>query len=216
MLCGEYVNRVAAHSESAAAEIHVIALVLHAHQLRNGVALAQLVARAQGHDHFVIRLGLANTVDGRHRGHDDHVASLQNALGARQAHLLNMLVNCAVFFDEQIALRHIGFRLVIVVIADEIFHRIVRKKLTKLAVQLRRQCLVVCKHNRRAAQPGNHIGHGEGLARAGDAQEGLKHFAVIHTFDQLVNRLRLVTRRGIRLVQFKGRIRVADKNAGRC
>ena len=57
------VDGVAPHAEGAAAEVHVVALVLHAHQLRDGVALVQLVARAQGHDHLVVRLGLADTVD---------------------------------------------------------------------------------------------------------------------------------------------------------
>jgi hypothetical protein len=44
----EHVDGVAAHAEGAALKVHVVALVLHADQLRDGVALAQLVARA-GH-----------------------------------------------------------------------------------------------------------------------------------------------------------------------
>ena len=214
MLGGKDVNRVATHTESAARKIHVIALVLHAHQLHDHVALAQLVACTQRHHHLVVGLGLADTVDRRHRGDDDHIAPLQYAFGARQTHLLNVLINCRVFLDKQIALRHISLGLVVVVITDEILHRVVREKLAELAVKLRSQSFVGGKNNRRPAQSGNHIGHGEGLARTGHPQQGLKHLAVSHAFDQLRNRRRLVARRGIGLVQLKGRVRKTDIFAG--
>ena len=78
----EDVNRVPAHPESPARKINVIALVLHADQLGNHVALAGFVAHPQRHDHLVVRLRLANAVNGRHRGHDHHIAPFQNAFGA--------------------------------------------------------------------------------------------------------------------------------------
>ena len=83
MLGRKHINGVAPHAEIAARKVHVIALVLHAHQLRNRITLAQFVARAQRHDHAVVALGVANAVNGRHRGHDHHIAPLQQAFGAR-------------------------------------------------------------------------------------------------------------------------------------
>ncbi len=106
------------------------------------------------------------------------------------------------------------FRLVIVVIADEIFHRVVRKELAELAVQLRRQRLVGGEHDRGSPQPGDHVGHGEGLARAGHAQQGLEHFAILHALDELFNRRRLVTRWRVRLEQLERRARKGDEPAG--
>jgi predicted nucleic acid-binding OB-fold protein len=59
---------------------------------------------------------IADTVDRRHRRHDHHVAPLQQALGGRQPHLLDVLVDRRVLLDEQVALRHVGFGLVVVVV----------------------------------------------------------------------------------------------------
>ena len=115
-----------------------------------------------------------------------------------------MLVDGAVFFDEQVALRHIGFGLVVVVVADEILHRIFREKLAKLAIQLRRQRFVGCKDDGWPAQAGNDIGHGEGFARAGYAQQGLVNLAVFNAFDQLRNGRWLIARRRIGLKKLKG------------
>ena len=215
MLGGKHVNRVAAHAESAARKIHFTALVLHAHQLRNGLALALLAAHLQDHAHLQIIIGRANAVNGRNRGHNHYITPLQHAFGGRKAHLLDMVVNGTVFFNEQIALRHISFRLVVIVITHEIFHRVFREKLAEFTVELRRQRFVGRKHNGRPPQPRNHIGHGEGFARAGHAQQGLKHLAIAHAFHQLRNGRGLVARWRVGLPKLKGRIREGDEAAFR-
>ncbi|MPM30869.1 hypothetical protein SDC9_77420 [bioreactor metagenome] len=122
-----------------------------------------------------------------------------------------MLVDRAVFFDEQIALRHIGLGLVIVVIADEIFHRVFGEELAEFAVELRRQRLVGREHDGRPPQPSDHVGHGEGLARTRHAQQRLERLAIAHPLHQLGNRLGLVTGRKVRLEQLKRRIRKGNE-----
>ena len=214
VLGGKDVDGVAPHAEFAAREILVIALVLHAHQLGDGIALADFVARANRHHHSVVALGLTDTVDGRDSSHHDHVAPLQDAFGATQAHLLDVLVDGAVFFNEQIALRHIGFGLVIVVVTDEIFDRVLREKLAKFAVKLGGQGFVGRKDDGGTAHARNHIGHGEGFARSRYPQQGLEDFAIVDAFDQFVDRSGLVPCWRIRLEQLKRRTGVADKCAG--
>ena len=213
VLSRKHVDGVAAHAEFAARKLHVVALVLHAHQLGDHVALAKLVAHAQRHHHLVVALGLANAIDGRNSGDDDNVCALQQAFGTAQPHLLDVLIDGAVFFNEQIALRHVGLGLVVVVVADEILHRVFRKKLAELAVQLRRQRLVGRKHDGRAAHAGDHVGHREGFARAGHAQQGLEHLAIVQTLYQLCNGRGLVTRRWVGHEQFEGRTVKSDKFA---
>jgi hypothetical protein len=58
----------------------------------------------------------------------------------------------AVLLDEQVALRDVGLGLVVVVVADEVLDRVLRKELAELAVQLRGQRLVGREDDRRAAQ----------------------------------------------------------------
>ena len=82
MFCRKHIDGVASNAELAAAKVLVIALVLHANELRDHIALTCFVAGAQSHDHAVITLGLANAVNGRDRGHNDHVAALHQTLGA--------------------------------------------------------------------------------------------------------------------------------------
>ena len=64
MLGGKHIDGVAPHAKFAARKILIVALVLHAHQLGDGVALADFVASAHRHHHAVVALGLTNTVDG--------------------------------------------------------------------------------------------------------------------------------------------------------
>ena len=164
VFCRKHIDGIAAHSEFAAAKVLVISLILHANELRNDIALPYFVAGAQSHDHAVIALGLANAVNSRYGGHNDHVATFHQTLGARQSHLLDVLVDGGVFFNEQIALRHIGLGLVVVVIADEILNCVFGKELSKFRVKLSRQSFVRRKHNGGLAHLGNDVGHGEGFA----------------------------------------------------
>ena len=178
MLGGEDVDGVAAHAEGAAAEVDLVARVLHLDQARDDVALADPVLHAQGQNHLVVFVRIADTVDGRDGGDDDDVAPLHQRLGARQAHLLDMLVDRRVLFDEQVALRHVGFGLVVIVVADEVFDRILREKVAELAVQLRRQRLVGGEDDGGPAHARDDVGHGVGLARTGHAQQGLEGQAI--------------------------------------
>ncbi|MNV57335.1 hypothetical protein D3C71_1496640 [compost metagenome] len=213
MLGRKHINGVAPHAELAARKISLIALVLHAYQLCDYVALAQLVTGAQRHHHAVVTLGLANAVDGRHRGHDDHIRTLHEALGARKPHLLDVLVDGAVLLDEQVALRHIRLGLVVVVVAHEILHGVLGEELAELAVQLRGQGFVGREHDGRAPHAGDHIGHGEGLSRARHTQQRLEGFPIVQTFHQLVDGLGLVAGRWVRLEQFEGGVGEMDELA---
>ena len=139
------------------------------------------------------------------------VAPLEHALGRRQAHLLDVLVDRAVLLDEEIALRHVGLGLVVVVVADEVLDRVLREELAELAVELRRQRLVGREDDRRPADLGDHVGHREGLARAGDAEQRLEREAVADALDQALDRRRLVAGRRIGPKELERRARVRDE-----
>ncbi len=207
----EDIDGVAAHAEGAALEVGVVAGVLHRDQPRDHVALADAVAGPQSQNHLMVFVRVADTIDRRHRRHDNRVAPLQQALGRRQPHLLDMLVDRRVLFDEQIALRNVGFRLVIVVIADEILDRIARKEFAEFRVKLGGQRLVRGKDDGRPAHSGDHIGHREGLARASDAEQRLIGQAILDALDQLADGFRLIAGRRIGLIQLEWRAGEADE-----
>ena len=60
---GKHVDHVAAHAEGAAAEVELVALVLHRDQAREDVALRHLLALAQVQDHAVVLDRIADAVD---------------------------------------------------------------------------------------------------------------------------------------------------------
>ena len=111
---------------------------------------------------------------------------------ARVAHAVDLLVDRGFLLDIGVGARHVGLGLVVVVIADEILDRVVREEALELAVELGRQGLVGREHERRPLGLLDHLGHGEGLARAGDAEQHLGAVLAPHALDQVGDRLRLV------------------------
>ena len=123
--------------------------------------------------HRRIGLDRADAVDARHRGDDDHVVALQQRARRGVAHAVDLLVDRGFLLDIGVGARDVGFRLVVVVIGDEILDRVVGKEAPELAIELRRQRLVGREDEGRALRRLDHLGHGEGLARAGDAEQHL-------------------------------------------
>ena len=104
-------------------------------------------------------------------------------------------IDRGVFLDVDVALGNVGLGLVIVVIADEVADRVLGKELLELGIELGGQRLVVRHHQSRPAVLGDHVGHGERLARAGDAHERLVGPALAQPIDQALDRLRLIAGR---------------------
>lgn len=190
---GEDFDRIAAHAERAALEIHVAAFVLLGHEVGQQLALVQPVAHLHLEGHGGVGFHRADTVDARHRSDDDAVIAFQQRASGGVAHPVDLFVDRGFLFDEGVGARHIGFRLIIIVIGDEIFHRIVGEEVFEFGIELRRQRLVRRKDDGRALRRLDHLGHGEGLARTGDAEQHLAALAGIDAFHEVGNCGRLVT-----------------------
>ena len=116
------------------------------------------------------------------------------------AHAVDLLVDRGFLLDVGVRARHVRLRLVVVVVGDEVLDGVVGEEVLELAVELRRQRLVRCEDQRRALRALDHLGHGEGLARAGDAEQNLAALFLIGAGDQLGDGRRLVAlRRVLRL-----------------
>ncbi len=205
----ENVDDVAAHPEAAARESLVVAAILQRHQPRQQLGALHALAARNPERHAGIGLHGADAVDAGHRRDDDDVIALQDRARRRMAHPVDLFVYGRILLDIGVRARDIGFRLVVIVIGDEIFDRVFRKKSLHFGVELGRQRLVRCQDEGRALQPLDHLRHGEGLARTGDAQQHLvalrlreRAFAA-QARDQLLDRGRLIAGRLIVRDQFE-------------
>ena len=188
----EDLDHVAAHAEGAAREIALRAPVLQGDEIGDQLALLDLVADLHAEGHRRIGLDRADAVDAGHRGDDDDVVALHQGARRRMAHAVDLLVDRGFLLDIGVGARHIGFGLVVVVIGDEILDGVVREEALELAVELGGERLVRREDEGRALRRLDHLGHGEGLARAGDAEEHLVALEAAHAVDELGDRLRLI------------------------
>ena len=186
------------HPEASPLEIHIIAVVLDLHQLPDDVIPVLLHAGAEGDDHVFIVNGAAQTVNAGNRSHDDNVASLRQGRRGGVPQLIDLVIDGGILLDIGIRRGHIGLRLVIVIVGDKVFHGIFREELLHLPVQLGRQRLVVGDDQRRFIELFDDIGHGKGLSRTGDAQQGFALVSLFKTLHQLLDGPRLVAR-GLKL-----------------
>ena len=178
---------VAADAEDAAVEIVVVALVLNLDELpQNLVALDPLAALERQH-HPVVGLGRAEAVDAGDARDDDDVPPLEERPRRREPHPVDLVVDRRFLLDVRVGRRDVGFRLVVVVVADEVLDGVLGKEAPELLIELRGQRLVVGHHERRTVHLGDALRHGERLARPGHAEQDLRLVAAVQPLDELLD-----------------------------
>ena len=120
------------------------------------------------------------------------VSPLKKIARGRQSQPIEIVVSRGILLDVDVALRDVGFRLVVVVVAHEVAHRILGEESLHLLVELGRERLVVADEQGGAAGPSDDVGHGEGLAGAGGAQKHLMPVARLDGTSECLDSLRLI------------------------
>ena len=90
-----------------------------------------------------------------------------------EAQLVELLVDGGFLLDVEVAGGDVGLGLVVVVVADEVLDGVAGEELLELVIELGGEGLVVGEDERGAVGLLDDLGHGEGLAGAGDAEEDL-------------------------------------------
>ena len=134
---------VAAGTEGSAVEIYIVAGILNLDQFSQNLLPPNLHAFFEEYHHFVIDLRRPQTVDTGDRRDDQHVVPLEQRGRRRMPHLIDRIVHRGVLGNVRVALGNIGFRLVVIVVADEILHRVAGEKLFELLIELTGQRLVM-------------------------------------------------------------------------
>ena len=194
---GEHFHRIAAHTEGAAHEILVVAFVMQGHKIGEQAALFNALAAFELEGHGGIGFDISDAIDAGDGGDHDHIITFQKRARGGMAHAVDLLVDGAFLLDEGIRTRHIGFRLIIVVIGNEIFHRIVGKEALELAIKLGGQRLVGREDEGGALGGLDYLCHGEGFAGTGDAKQHLIALDGVHACHEFGDGGGLVASRGI-------------------
>ena len=195
---------VPAHTERAAVKVHVVTRVLHRHELAQQLVAVNLLTATQSHHLLNVLLGRAQTVNAGHGRNHHHVAASQQGVRRRVAQTLHLLIDGGVLLNERISLRHVRLRLVVVVVRDEILHRIIRQQLAQLIRQLRRQGLVLHEHQGRTLHRLNQPGGRCRLTGTGGTHQHNVLLAVLHALGKLGDGLGLITGRLEGADHFKG------------
>ena len=183
---------VAADAELAARQGEFVALVLLVDEAAQNQVSGIGLALFETENHALVILGLAETVDAGDGGDDQHVAALEQRAGGGVAQLVDLLVDVRLLGDVGVGAGDVRLRLVVVVVGNEVLDRVVGEEVAELGAELRGEGLVVGEDEGRPVELGDDVGHGERLARAGDAEQRLGAVAGVESLDQAVDRVGLI------------------------
>ena len=140
----ENVHRVPAYPEAAALEIRLRAIVEGIYKLVQEAGHAHGLALLDG-DRLVVEIvRIAYAVEAADRAYDYDVPPPGHQCRCRaDAEFIDLVVDGKVLFNIGIRNGDVGFRLIVIVIGNEILYGIVREKRFEFSVQLRGQGFVV-------------------------------------------------------------------------
>jgi hypothetical protein len=188
-------DAVAPHPERAGLEGGVVPAIVDANQLRENRVAPATLAPPHAHHKLAVFHRVTQAVNRAH-GRDDHdILALHQARGGPEPEHLDVLVDRGVLFDVEIGRRDIGFRLVVVVVRDEVLDGVPGQELAQLAVELGAEGLVMGEDQSRLLVVRDDVGQGHRLAGTGDAEQGLVLVAALQARGQLTDRPGLVTGR---------------------
>ncbi len=104
---------------------------------------------------------------------------------AERRSLSKLVVDGRFFLDVDVSGRNVRFRLVEIVVADEVLDRIFWKECFELVVELRSERFIVRQHQRGPMTGLDDLGHREGLPGSRNAQQNLVRLSVHHTSGEL-------------------------------
>ena len=136
-------DHIAAHAEGAAAQVAVVAFVENLNQLAGNVFALDALAFFEQEQHAVIGFWRAKAVNATDAGDDDAVATFKERARGGKTKLVELIVDGGFFFDVDVAGGNVGFRLVVVVVGDEIFDRVLREEMLELVIELGGESFVV-------------------------------------------------------------------------
>ena len=188
-------NRVSMNPEIAALQILVISLILNRDQLFDNLVAVLVHAGPQRYGHSLEFIRAAKAVNTGNAGDDNHVSALRKRSCRRKTQLVDLVIDRRVLGNIGVRLRHVGFGLIVIVIGNKVFDRVLGKELFHLPVKLSGQCFIVRDDQRRLVQCGDNIGHRKCLAGARNPQQRLELIPCAEAVHKFPDGPRLVTGR---------------------
>src|SRR5256885_6536545 len=193
---------VAANAESSATEVFA-ALIEAVDEAAEERFASSLLAFFEHDEHAVVGVGRTDAVNAADGGNDDDVAAFEERACGAHAEFVEFVVDGGFFFDVDVGGGDIGFRLIEIVVADEILDGIFREKVFELVIELRGEGFVVRENERGAVGAGDDAGHGKRFAGTGDAKKDLMLVTGVETAGKKIDGGRLIAARLVAALEFE-------------
>ncbi len=166
-------HRIATHPEGPRIEGGVVPLVLDPDEILQNVIPAPLFPDRDADHEGPVGRRIAQAINGGDGRHDHDVVTFHERGRRPKPQRLQVLIDRGILLDVDVGRGDVRFGLVVVVVRDEVFDCVAGEELLHLAVELRRERLVVGEDQRRFAVGRDRVCQGHRLAAAGDSEQGL-------------------------------------------
>ena len=159
------IDRIAVYAKAATIELYFIIDIKGIHETAQQFIPVYPHPLFHMHHLFGKSSRVRHTIEaGDRRNDNDILPPRQQRSRCTQAEFIDLVINRQILFYISIRCRQVGFRLVVIVIRDEILDGIVREECLELAIQLGSEGFVMTQYQGRFLHFLDHIGDSESLS----------------------------------------------------
>ena len=155
--------------ELISGKVDIIAFITNFCQLSQDFIQRAHLSHPKGDHHALIVNRVTQAIQTADRRNHDHISAFEKRRCGTMTQPVNFFVDGGILFDVGICMSNVGFRLVVIVIGNEILNRIIGEEFPELRTKLGSKGLIMGKNQCGAVQLFNNRCHSEGLTGTGYA-----------------------------------------------
>ena len=140
----ENFHYIPANTKGTALKIHIISVILHFNEAVQHFIPVFFHTGTERKHHAIVFFRVTQTIDTGYAGNNNNILPFHQCRCGRVAQFVDFFIDCGIFLNIGIGAGHIGFRLIVIIVANKVFHCIFWEYLFKLAVKLCSKGFIVC------------------------------------------------------------------------
>ena len=183
---------IAPHTKGTAFKIHIISVILHFNEdVQHFIPVFFHTGTERKH-HAIVFFRVTQTIDTGYAGNNNNILPFHQCRCGRVTQFIDFFIDCGIFLNIGIGAGHIGFRLIVIIITDEILYRVFREKFLQFIIKLGCQCFIMGNDQRGFLYFFNDVCHGKGFPGTRYPHQSLKFQSILKSIGYFFDSLGLV------------------------
>ena len=134
IICRIDFHHIPSHPEGSTVKVSFIPVILNINQFSDNFIPVLLHPRPKRDNHILIVIRTSNPINTGYAGNNDNISPLTQRRRCGKTEFVNFIVYRRILCNVRVGRRHVGFRLIVVVVTYKVFDCVIREEFFKFSI----------------------------------------------------------------------------------